>query len=521
MVQPLTASWLPKMSPPQLPTSVDKAASTAMEKKKSTGLALATVAVSHEQTKIKAVQTTAPIISKNDRTVKPKKDNSKLYHAVGTLFGNEVTDTFPYKEFVLSFSLAVYTWEQYLLSRHYRCLRSKNLPKALNKIVTEDEFLKAQAYGRDKATFAFVNATWDTLQNTLILWYNVLPWVWDLAGQVMFKAAGYGPEYEITQSLIFFAINSLASSVLSLPFSLYSTFVIEERHGFNKQTLSLFFSDLLKGYLIGGVIGMPFLAALLKIIKVSGPNFYVYVWVFMVAFQLIMISIYPTFIQPLFNKVEPLPDGELRTMIEALASRISFPLTKLFVIDGSKRSGHSNAYFYGFFKNKRIVLYDTLLEHSDNEEICAVLAHELGHWSHSHTLQMMAFAQLQLFTTFYLFSLFIHNADMYSSFGFNVMPTLIGLMLFMSLYSPVDSLMSFVNNMISRYYEFQADAFARQLGYSSSLVSGLIKLQKKNLGTMNPDWLYSMYHRSHPELVERLNAINAPSAGDAKTKKNE
>ncbi|KAG0222372.1 CAAX prenyl protease 1 [Actinomortierella wolfii] len=445
----------------------------------------------------------------------------KLYHAVGTLFGNEPIDTFPYKEFVLGFTLVVFTWEQYLLFRHYRCLRSQVLPTPLKSIVTQEEFLKAQAYGRDKAKFGFVHATWDTLQNTLVLWFNVLPLVWDIAGQIMFKAAGYGPEYEITQSIIFFAITSLASSILSLPFSLYSTFVVEERHGFNKQTLSLFFTDLLKGYLIGGAIGMPFLAAFLKIIKISGPNFYFYVWVFMVAFQLIMISIYPTVIQPLFNKVEPLPDGELRTMIEALASRISFPLTKLFVIDGSKRSGHSNAYFYGFFKNKRIVLYDTLLEHSNNEEICAVLAHELGHWSHSHTLQMMAFAQVQLFATFYLFSHFVHNASMYSSFGFDVMPTLIGFMLFQSLYSPVDSIMSFTANMISRHYEFQADAFARDLGYSTSLASGLIKLQKKNLGTMNPDWLYSMYHRSHPELVERLNAINAPSTSGVKTEKTE
>lgn len=198
----------------------------------------------------------------------------------------------------------------------------------------------------------------------------------------------------------------MISTIASLPFSLYSTFVIEERHGFNKQTLKLYFSDLIKGHLVGAAIGMPFLAGFLKIIKISGENFYLYVWLFMyvetccaarfcfcerrtlskrkypspllhrVTFQLIMVSVYPTFIQPLFNKFEPLPEGELRTSIEALASRIAFPLTKLFVIDGSKRSGHSNAYFYGFFKNKRIVLFDTLLEHSDNDEICAVLGKE-------------------------------------------------------------------------------------------------------------------------------------------------
>ncbi|KAG0057524.1 hypothetical protein BGZ83_009163 [Gryganskiella cystojenkinii] len=429
------------------------------------------------------------------------------------------TGPFPYKESVLAFMYTVFLWEEYLRYRHYRNLCSTILPKALKEHVTEEQFQKAQAYGRDKARFGFVEAVFGQIQSTLTLTLNWMPWLWTSSGDVMFKIASYGPEYEITQSIVFIVALTVFSTVISLPFQLYSTFVIEERHGFNKQTLGLFFMDMIKGYLVGGAIGIPFLAGFLKVIKISGDNFFFYVWLFMVAFQLIMVSIYPTFIQPLFNKFEPLPEGELRSMIEALASRIHFPLTKLFVIDGSKRSGHSNAYFYGFFKNKRIVLYDTLLEHSDNDETCAVLAHELGHWACNHTLKMLAFSQVQIFATFYLFSHFIHNKAMYESFGFvDATPTLIGFLLFQFLYSPVDSAMSFVNNMISRRYEFQADAFARNLGYASSLASGLIKLQLKNLGTMNPDWLFSMYHRSHPELVERLNAIHHPGLV-AKTKK--
>ncbi|KAF8950141.1 hypothetical protein BGZ52_003537 [Haplosporangium bisporale] len=436
------------------------------------------------------------------------------YHSAASLLGFEVTGPFPYKAFVLGFMLLVFYWEEYLRLRHYSNLRSKECPKALREHVTDEEFQKAQAYGRDKATFGFVSNLVDQIQSALMLVLDFLPWLWGVSGRVMFAATGFGSDYEITQSIIFFAMFSVISTILSLPSSLYSTFVIEERHGFNKQTLKLFFSDLIKGYLLGGAIGMPVLAGFLKIIKISGENFYFYIWLFMVAFQLLMVSIYPTFIQPLFNTVEPLAEGELRTMIEALANRIHFPLTKLFVIDGSKRSGHSNAYFYGFFKNKRIVLFDTLLEHSNNDEICAVLAHELGHWACNHTLKMLAFGQVQLFAVFYLFSQFINNEDMYTSFGFmDSTPTFIGFILFQYLYSPVESVISFITNMISRRYEFQADAFARDLGYAGSLASGLIKLQLKNLGTMNPDWLHSMYHRSHPELVERLNAINQPLGG--------
>ncbi|KAF9170646.1 hypothetical protein BGX21_008562 [Mortierella sp. AD011] len=435
-----------------------------------------------------------------------------LYHSAGIFLGRGKTDSFPYKEWVLGFMYIVFLWEEYLRFRHYRNLRSNVRPKALSEHVTEEQFLKAQAYGQDKTRFGFVKSIFDQTENTLAITLGFMPWLWDLSGDIMFKVAGYGSEYEITQSVIFFMAMSIFSTIISLPFSLYSTFVIEERHGFNKQTLKLYFSDLIKGHLVGGAIGMPFLAGFLKIIHISGRNFYFYVWLFMVAFQLIMVSIYPTLIQPLFNKFEPLPEGELRTRIEALASRIQFPLTKLFVIDGSKRSGHSNAYFYGFFKNKRIVLYDTLLEHSDNDEICAVLAHELGHWACNHTLKMLIFGQVQLFVIFYLFSQFVNDKAMYTSFGFmDATPTLIGFLLFSYLYSPVESVIGFITNIISRRHEFQADAFARDLGYSASLISGLIKLQLKNLGTMNPDWLHSMYYRSHPELIERLDAINRHS----------
>jgi len=256
------------------------------------------------------------------------------------------------------------------------------------------------------------------------------------------------------------------------------------------------------------VFGFPILAAFIVIVKWGGPQFYFYLWAFMQAVQIFLIMIYPTVIQPLFNKVDELEKGDLRDAIESLASRTGFPLTALYKIDGSKRSGHSNAYFYGFFKSKRIVLFDTLIEQSTLEEVVAVLGHELGHYFLNHTIQLLVFSSVHMFILFYLFGQMIHNQDIYISFGFNTMPTVIGFILFQQILEPVEHVLEFLINAVSRYNEFQADSYSVQLGYGDSLASGLIKLQSENLSTMIPDPLYSAYHDSHPPLVQRLDAIH-------------
>lgn len=221
-------------------------------------------------------------------------------------------------------------------------------------------------------------------------------------------------------------------------------------------------------------------------------------------FQLFFVMIFPTFIQPLFNKFTPLPKGSLRTKIEALAAKLKFPLKKLFVVDGSKRSSHSNAYFYGFFNNKRIVIFDTLIDQSTEEEVVAVLAHELGHWYYNHVFVTLLTVQVQLFVLFYLFSLLTQLPSLFAEFGFGKeQPILVGFLLFQFVYSPVDSVMTFFMNYMTRSKEFQADAFAKRLGYSEQLKAGLITLNKSNLSNVNPDYLYSMYHHSHPPLIQR------------------
>jgi len=253
------------------------------------------------------------------------------------------------------------------------------------------------------------------------------------------------------------------------------------------------------------VIGLPILSAMLFLIKLGGPYFWFYLWLFLIAVTLLMVTIYPTLIAPIFNKFEPLPEGDLREKIYALSKRVDFPLTKLYTVDGSKRSGHSNAYFYGFFKNKRIVLYDTLLTQVDTPGIVAVLAHELGHFKMSHTYKNLVVSQLYMLVFLFLFSQSLFNVELYRSFGFYTEPALIGLTLFSYIYGPVEHVFSFCMHMLSRHFEYQADEYAVKLGYD--LTEPLAKLSTSNKSSVIIDPLYSAYHHTHPTLLERIDHI--------------
>jgi len=244
----------------------------------------------------------------------------------------------------------------------------------------------------------------------------------------------------------------------------------------------------------------------------GGENFYIYMWAFMFCFSVFMMTIVPVVIMPIFNKYEPLEEGTLKASIHELAGRISYPLKKLFVMDGSKRSSHSNAFMFGFGSNKRIVLFDTLLEQVSHKEILAILGHELGHWKLGHTLTNFAVTQVYFGVAFYFFSLCYTSKDLYAAFGFDSttsdVPTLIALLLFFqTLWAPVDKVLSFILTVHSRHCEFAADKFSFDLDMSQDLQSGLCKIHLENLGAMCPDSLYSMYHYSHPPLVERLSAM--------------
>ncbi|MCJ1436065.1 hypothetical protein MMC27_005443 [Xylographa pallens] len=415
---------------------------------------------------------------------------------------------FPWKRLIVGFSVGQYLFEGFLSLRQYQILKEKKPPKVLESEVSQEVFDKSQAYGRAKAKFGFVSSLYGQAQNLGFIYYDVLPKLWALTGIWLARYAPAQYTAEIPHTLLFFFTFNVITTMLNLPTSYYSTFVLEENFGFNKQTLKLWVTDMIKGQALMVVFGVPLLSAFLAIVQKTGNGFFYYLWLFGVGVQVFMITIYPIAILPLFNKLSPLEEGPLKIGVEGLAKRLEFPLKELYVIDGSKRSAHSNAYFYGLPWKKHIVIYDTLIEKSETEEVVAVLSHELGHWSLSHTTKLFGISQFHMFYLFALFSVFINNRSLYESFGFHrEFPIIIGFILFSDALAPMDTVVKLLMNILSRKYEFQADEFAVKLGYSKELAKSLIKLQIQNLSTMNADWLYASYHFSHPILPERLGAL--------------
>ncbi|KIN03786.1 hypothetical protein OIDMADRAFT_158613 [Oidiodendron maius Zn] len=415
---------------------------------------------------------------------------------------------FPWKNLIVGFSIAQYLFEGFLSLRQYRVLKQTRPPKVLQNEVSQDVFDKSQAYGRAKAKYSLINGLYGQIQNTAFIYFDVLPKLWTLTGSWLLRFAPARFTGEISHSIVFVLSFIVIQQVLSLPTSVYHTFVLEEKFGFNKQTPKLFVMDILKSQMLAFILAPPILAGFLAIVQKTGNKFFYYLWLFGAGLQVFMITIYPITILPLFNKLTPLEPGDLKTGVEALAQRLKFPLHELHVIDGSKRSAHSNAYFFGMPWKKHIVIYDTLIEKSETEEVVAVLAHELGHWSLGHTTKLFGISQAHFFYIFALFSVFINNRSLYESFGFHKeFPIIIGFILFSDALAPMDTVIKLLMNILSRRYEFQADEFALKLGYSTKLARSLIKLQIQNLSTMDADWMYASYHFSHPILSERLGAL--------------
>lgn len=412
---------------------------------------------------------------------------------------------------ILAFTVGQFAFENYLQYRQYQILKRTTPPASLKAEVTQEVFDKTQKYSRAKAKFGAFKDVYGLVQNIAVIKYDLLPKAWTLSGFLLKKVAHVLPSFMggvITQSVILFAINQLYSTVTSLPISYYSNFILEEKFGFNKLTLGLWILDTVKWLVLGNLLGSGVLAGFLKIIDSSSDSFVGYLMLFVLGVQLVLMTIFPLYIQPLFNKMTPLEDGELKTAIEKLAASEEFPLTKLFVMDGSKRSSHSNAFFTGLPWSKQIVLYDTLIEHSTVEETVAVLAHEIGHWKLSHLPKMLTASQAHLFVVFSLFSAFVRNNSLYSSFGFTgVQPTLVGFLLFNDIFTPFECLAQFGTNLLVRKHEYEADAFAKSRGYSEELSKSLLKMFSENLSTLESDPLYSAYHYSHPTLPERLSAL--------------
>lgn len=296
----------------------------------------------------------------------------------------------------------------------------------------------------------------------------------------------------------------IISGLIDLPLSLYSQFVIEARHGFNRMTLGLFITDLLKQTLLGVAIGAPVIAAVLWLMGAMGQYWWLYVWLFWSAFNLLIMFVYPTWIAPLFNKFSPLEDGEMKSRIEALLTRCGFRSSGLFVMDGSKRSSHGNAYFTGFGNNKRIVFFDTLLSRLEPPEVEAVLAHELGHFRKKHVVKRLVLMFAGSLGFLWLLGQLIDTPWFYTGLGVAAQNTALALILFflvMPVFTfPLTPLMS----QLSRRHEFEADAYAAQHAAASDLIRALVKLYQDNASTLTPDPLHSLFHDSHPPAAQRI-----------------
>ncbi|TBU22859.1 peptidase family M48-domain-containing protein [Dichomitus squalens] len=442
------------------------------------------------------------------------------------------TDPFDWKLYLQLTSWGVCLFESYLLLRQFPLYSKTEPPPVLKDHFKEEVFKKSQAYGKDKAKFSLLAGFYKQIVDSIFIHFGMVAWSWKAGGWIVGKF-GYGPEYEITQSIAFAFTLFFLSSLPSLPLSIYQTFVLEEKHGFNKMTPQLFVTDLLKSWAVGFVIGAPFLAGFLAIFKWAGSRFVPWLMAFLLVFQMSMVVLYPTVIQPLFNKLSPLPEGDLRSRIEALASKLKFPLKHLYEIDGSKRSSHSNAYFFGLPWSKHIVIFDTLIKQSKSEEVEAVLAHELGHWYYMHPTKLLSVSQLHIFSILALFPAFLRAPPLLRAFDFPPQvaakpPTIVAFLLYQMLLTPLEAVVGILMNAVSRKFEYEADRFACELqntlgdskmaDMGDRLGRALTALHVENLSTVWVDWLYSAYHHSHPTLTERLRALEGYKAAAAAEK---
>jgi STE24 endopeptidase len=310
--------------------------------------------------------------------------------------------------------------------------------------------------------------------------------------------------HQIVITLIFFGIIIFASDLISIPFSYYKTFVIEEKYGFNKSTLKTFILDKIKGWLMMVIIGGGILALITWFYQLTTNNFWLYTWALIAVFTVFMNLFYSKLIVPIFNKQTPLEDGDLKSAIENFSKKVGFKIDNIFVIDGSKRSTKANAYFSGFGSQKRITLYDTLINDLETDEIVAVLAHEVGHYKKKHIIYNLFSSLLLMGFTLFILSILIGNTVLSQALGVEQASFHIGLIAFTILYSPISEVTGFLMNILSRKFEYQADDYAKNNFNGNSLISALKKLSKNSLSNLTPDSFYVKFHYSHPTLLQRI-----------------
>ena len=379
-----------------------------------------------------------------------------------------------------------------------------DLPTPFQGTYDEAGYRKSQEYLRVNTRFGWLSSGFNLLI-MMVFWFGkgfplVDTWI---------RSLGKGP---VVTGLIYIGFLVLMYAVLSQPFALYATFVIEERFGFNKTTIKTYVMDLLKGMLLSIILGGPLLAGILAFFEYAGQAAWFYCWLVVMAYMFVIQFIAPTWIMPIFNKFTPLEEGELKTAILSYARSIQFPLKSVFVMDGSKRSSKSNAFFTGFGKNKRIVLFDTLIAQHTVPELVAVLAHEMGHYQKKHILQGMLISIFQTGIMLFLLSFFISYQGLFDAFYIHQASVYAGLIFFGMLYSPIDFFIGLATQKLSRKNEFQADKFSVETTRNPhAMIDALKKLSVHNLSNLLPHPFYVFLNYSHPPVLQRIEVIQKMS----------
>ena len=382
---------------------------------------------------------------------------------------------------------------------------SSELPAEFVGVYDAEHYARSQEYTWTTTGFSQIQATVSLILTLIFILAGGFNLIDIVARDFGFSA--------IPTGLIFTGLLVLLSALLNLPFSVYSTFVIEQRFGFNTTTMATYIADGLKAVLLAVVLGGPLLAGILWFFETSGPLAWIYCWIASVVFILVVQFLAPVLIMPLFNKFLPLAEGELKKAITDYAAGQNFSLQGIYTMDGSKRSTRANAFFTGFGRFRRIVFFDTLMDTMSTGEIVAVLAHEMGHYKLKHIRSMMVFSVAQMGFMFFMLSFFLGNSELFAAFGMENLSVYAGLIFFGFLYAPVSSLVAIGMNALSRRNEYQADRFAAQTGADSeALVSGLKKLSVSNLTNLTPHPCKVFLHYSHPPILDRVAALSRVGA---------
>jgi len=393
-------------------------------------------------------------------------------------------------------------WDVFLTRLNMRHVKQNaaQVPEAFREHVDRDTYSKAVKYTLVKGRFGLYSGLYSSFILLAFILGGFFGMLDNSIGQLGLGAYTHGIVFIFLLSFIFFLLN--------LPFSLYSIFGIEERFGFNKMTLKLWFLDSIKNLAISVAILAPLLYGLFWFMDATGAYWWLYAFIFLSVVQLFLMYVYPVWIAPLFNEFTPMPEGKLKEQIELLAKKVDFKTSGIFLMNGSKRSAHGNAYFTGFGANKRIVLFDTLVENLNDEETLAVLAHEMGHEKKKHIKKSLAVSLLMTLIGFWILSLLIAYEPLFLAFGFNSVSYHGALIIFSFVASPFTYFLTPLFSVMSRKFEYEADRFAvKATGGAEHLINALIGLSKKSLSNLSPHPLYSFFHYSHPTLAERIEAM--------------